>query len=181
MPAGRPPTTGKSTPVNFRARGNLADRLENRRPYPDLRNEPFYGGPRPKPGQHPGAGTVAARDLISFYDLMDAELADAASGLDYAKAAMMLSAVWGLAVDHVWVTNAPELLASEILEADIADDEDGPDSERRALAALVRSWPRLRALAVLEALLAVRTTPDRDDLEQTFRNVGLLAQKADRA
>lgn len=173
MPAGRPSTTGESPLVRFKARGTLADRLENRRPYPDLRNEPFYGGPRPKEGEHPGAGTVAARDLANYYDLLDAELADAAADLDYDQAAMMLSAVWGLAVDHVWVTNAPEMLASDI-EDDYADDEDGPDSERRALAALVRSWPRLRALAVLEALLAVRATRDRDDLEQTFRNVGLL-------
>lgn len=173
MPAGRPATTGESPLVRFKARGTLADRLENRRPYPDLRNEPFYGGPRPKAGEHPGTGTVAARDLATFYDLMDAELADAADILDYDQATMMLSAVWGLAVDTTWITNAPEMLASDI-EDDYADDEDGPDNERRALAAMVRAWPRLRALAVLEALLAIRATRDRDDLEEAFTRVGLL-------
>lgn len=173
MPAGRPATTGESPTVRFKARGTLAGRLEQRRPYPDLRNEPFYGGPRPKEGEHPAIGTVAARDLRAFYDLLDAELADAAAQLTREQVVMILDAVWSLSVEATWITNAPQMLASDVEDA-YGDDEDGPDDARRELAALIRSWNRLRALAVLEACLAVRDSHDRGDLDTALAAAGLL-------
>lgn len=177
MPAGRPATTGESPLVRFRARSPLAETLEQRRPYPDLRNEPFYGGTAPKPGEHPAAGTVASRDLRVFHDLLAAELADARAQLTRAQVVMILDAVWSLAVEATWITNAPELLAGEVEDA-YGDDEDGPDDQRRALAELIRSWNRLRALAVLEACLAVRDNHDRGDLDTALDAVGLRPGRA---
>jgi hypothetical protein len=177
MPAGRPATTGESAPVRFRARGPLGSRLEARRTYPDLRNEPFYGGPRPKEGENPGAGTVAARDLATFYDLLDAELAEAAAQLTPDQVQMILDAVNGLATDKAWITNAPMLLADEINEAH-ADDEDEPEPERARLAAIVAAWPRLRALAVLEAALAVLAAPSAGcDPKTTLEDAGLVKKQ----
>jgi hypothetical protein len=173
MPAGRPATTGTSPHVAFRARGPLASRLEARRPYPDLRNDPAYGGPAPKDGENPKVGTVASRDLAVYYDLLDAELADAAAQLTRDQVRLILQAVWGLSADATWITNAPALLAGEVEDA-FGDDEDGPDEERQKLAALIRSWPRLRALAVLEACLAVRDGSDDTDLDTALTETGLL-------
>jgi hypothetical protein len=172
VPAGRPVTTGESEIVRFRARGDLGPRLEARRTHPDLRNDPVYGGPRPKDGDTPKAGTVAARDLATYYALLDAELADATSQLDRAQVLMILDATGGLATDFMWIAHAPALLAGEIAEG-FGDDEDGPGPERAELAALVRAWPRLRALAVLEACLAVRDTRGTDDLDTAFAKAGL--------
>jgi hypothetical protein len=176
MPAGRPTTTGPSRHVTFRARGPVGDRLEQRRTLPDLSGLPVYGGPKPDP-QGPKLGAVAARDLAVYYQLADAELADAARQLTPGQVHMMLSAVWSLATDHTWALNAPVLLASEI-EDDYPDDETGPDTERKALAATVRAWPRLRALAVLEALLTARATHEGDTLAALTR-VGLITPAQD--
>jgi hypothetical protein len=173
VPAGRPATTGESDIVRFRARPPLGDRLEARRTYPDLRSDPLYGGPRPKDGQAPKAGTVATRDLAAYYALLDAELADAAAQLDRGQVLMILDAVHGLATDATWITNAPALLAGEIADAH-GDDEDECEPERAALAALVRSWPRLRAYAVLEAALALHTATDPgQDIDKRLAAVGL--------
>lgn len=177
MPAGRPVTTGGSVHVTFRAKPPLGQIIDARRTLPDLTGDVLAAAAAARTADKlPAVGAVVSRDLHAYYTLLRAELADAAAVLDYGQAAMLLSAVWGLAVDFPWVTNAPELLASEI-EEDLADDEDGPDEPRRALAAIVRSWPRLRALAVLEALLAVRKHRDDTDMEEAFTRAGLLPQK----
>lgn len=172
MPAGRPATTGESPQVRFRARSRVADRLTARRLYPDLRNEPFYGGPKPQDGEPPALGTVAARDLATFYDLLDAELATAAAELTRGQAVMILHTVWSLAPDASWVTGAPEMLAVEV-ESDLTDDETQPGADRARLAALIRSWPRLRAYAVLEACLTMRDGEDTGDLDTAFAKAGL--------
>lgn len=172
MPAGRPATTGESPTARFRARGPLAGRLQARRAYPDIRNEPVYGGPVPKEGELPAIGTVAARDLAVFYDLLDAELAAAGAELTRGQVVMILDAVWSLHPTAPWITQAPGMLASEVEDA-YSDDEDGPDEERRALARLIGSWPRLRAYAVLEACLAVRDVHGADDLDAAFAKAGL--------
>lgn len=156
MPAGRPTTTGESPIVRFRARGPLAGRLETRRTFPDIRQDPFYGGGRgADAGKPPATGTVAARDLTVFYQLLDAELAQASQELTTGQALMILDAVWGLSPSAPLVDNAPQMLADDIEDA-YSDDEDAPSAERKALAAMVGAWPRLRAYAVLEACLAVR-------------------------
>lgn len=171
--AGRPATTGESPIVRFRARGLLAGRLEKRRTYPDLCNEPSYGGPAPKDGEAPAVGTVAYRDLVVYYQLLDAELADAAAELDLDQVLMILEAVQGLATDVTWTASTPVMLAQEIEEG-YSDDEDGPTAAAVKLAGIVRSWPLLRALAVLEACLAVRDNPVPDhDLGQRLADIGL--------
>lgn len=174
MPAGRPVTTGGSVHVTFRAKAPLGPIIDARRSLPDLTGDILAAAAAARTADKlPAVGAVASRDLHAYYTLLRVELADAARDLDYDQAAMMLSAMWSLAVDFPWITNAPEMLASEI-EDDFADDEDGPDEQRRRLAALVRSWPRLRALAVLEALLAVRENHGDTDLEEAFVQTGLL-------
>ncbi|MBM9510059.1 hypothetical protein [Actinacidiphila acididurans] len=179
MPAGRPATTGESPIARFRARGPLADRLEARRAYPDVRNEPVYGGPVPKDGELPQIGTVAARDLAVFYDLLNTELAAAAAELHRSQVVMILDAVWSLLPTAHWITNASELLAAEVEDA-YGDDEDGPDWHRSNLASTIRSWPRLRAYAVLEACLAVRDAHAGDDLDTALAKAGLLPKGAQR-
>lgn len=174
MPAGRPVTTGESAHVTFRAKPPLAQVIDARRTLPDLTGDILAAHAAARTASKlPARGAVASRDLHAYYTLLQAELADAATDLTYDQAAMMLSSVWGLAVDSVWITNAPELLASGI-EDDFADDETGPDGQRKALAATVRAWPRLRALAVLEALLDVRDSRDDTDLEEALAQAGLL-------
>ena len=120
-------------------------------------------------------GAVAYRDLYTYYSLLQAELADAAAQLNRGQVLMILDAVWGLYTDFQWIQNAPELLAGEIEDA-YADDEDGPDANRQQLADAGRAWPRLRALAVLEACRAVRGREDESDLDAALTDVGLLAE-----
>ena len=155
MPAGRP-KTGESVHVTFRAKGALGERITARRDYPDLTNDPLASAAAARTADgKPAVGAVASRDLYVFYRLHQAELAAAAEELTRDQVLLIIEALWGLFLAEPWLTAAPELLAGEI-ENTYGDDEDGPDEEHRQLAARVRNWPMLRALAVVEACIAVR-------------------------
>jgi hypothetical protein len=175
MPAGRPRTTGESAHVTFRAKPPLAQALTARRTLPDLTGDILAAKAAARTADKlPAPGAVASRDLTAYYALLAVELDTAAHTLTAEQAATMLDAIWSLAVDYTWITNAPVMLASEIEDAH-PDDETGPDPARKALAATVRSWPRLRALAVLEALLQVRDNhEDTATLEEAFTRAGLI-------
>ncbi|MEV4440451.1 hypothetical protein AB0K09_15785 [Streptomyces sp. NPDC049577] len=156
--------------VKFRAVPPLDALIEARRAHPDTRSNPLAGGPS-EPHGYVNPGTVAARDLYAYYQLTAAELAEAAEQLTRRQVLMVVEAVRGLALDFRWIVQAPQLLAAEIADA-YADDEDGPGKERRELAEIVAGWPRLRALAVVEAAVSLRLAGH--DLDEALRRVGLL-------
>lgn len=169
----RPVTTGESPHVTFRAKPPLGDALERRRAYPDVRNDPLSLPRGAKLGDTPAIGAVAARDLIAFYRMLEAELAEAAAELTWDQVIMIVDAVNGLITDFTWLTNAPMMLASEV-EAAYGDDEDGPDVDRAKLVAAIHEWPMLRAFAVLEAALLTRSRANAsDDFDALLVEVGL--------
>lgn len=78
------------------------------------------------------------------------ELSLARDELTRTQAVMILETLHGTIVDASWNASAPTVLAGEIADG-YDDDEDGPDADRRNLADKVSGWPRVRALAVIDA------------------------------
>jgi len=160
--------------VAFRAVPPLGEMIETRRIFPDIRGDALVGDPDESPNLA-NPGTVAARDLYVFYRLLEAERAEAMAQLTTNQVVMILDAVNGLLPDFRFITDAAAMLADDVRDAFDDDEADqGLSPERAALADLIASWPRLRALAVLEAALAWWNHPKHaEDTDAALAAVGL--------
>ncbi|PJE97137.1 hypothetical protein CUT44_14235 [Streptomyces carminius] len=169
-----------SPKIDFRAVPPLDRLIEQRRDFPDTRNAPLASAPD-EPYQEARPGAVAARDLYAYYQLTTAELEDAARELTHDQVLAIMEALHGISLDVTWLTSAPALLSEEIADG-YGDDEDGPDKERQDLADTVAAWPRLRALAVVEAAVAARTRMrGGQNLDAALAAVGLLRTRKHKA
>ncbi|MFD0352927.1 hypothetical protein ACFVHW_04145 [Streptomyces sp. NPDC127110] len=160
----------------------LDQSLQNRSDYPDIRNNALVYEPDEPYGQAK-PGTVAARDLYVFHQLLAAELALAARELNPEQVDMIVDALRGVGFDFTWVTGSAGLLSMCVID-NYADDEDGPDEDREALAGLIAAWPPTRAYAVVEAASvawkrAVTSEPQRP-LAETLAEAGLLRARRTR-
>ncbi|MFD9190311.1 hypothetical protein ACFWCA_19035 [Streptomyces phaeochromogenes] len=156
--------------VRFRAVPPLNEQINARSLYPEVLSDP---GLQQDEDEYPKAspGGVAARDLAVYYRLIAAELVDAELTRD--EALMIVDATRGLLLDFTWTQSPSSMLASEVEDA-FGDNEDGPDLERKQLAERITQWPRLRALAVVEAARAAWALPDIEDLDAAMVKVGLV-------
>jgi hypothetical protein len=157
--------------ISFRAVPPLNTVIDSRRRLPNLLADPFAAAPADE-GKQAAAGAVAARDLSVYYRLLAAELADA--NLSPAKAHLVLQGLNGVFIDSSWLHDAPALLAQEISDAGLDDDGAG-DPQCAAFVEDVQRWPRLRAIAVIEAAKAWYLHPMRaTEPDTALREVGLL-------
>jgi hypothetical protein len=160
--------------IGFRAVAPLDRLIENRRDYPDIRNDALAAEPEGPIGLvTPGA--VAARDLYVYYQLLAAELQHAARELSRAQVMLIVEAMQGVALDPLWIANAATILAEDLLELS-HDGLNGTSADYKELSALVAQWPATRALAVVEAAVAAWKRHARDDqpLDDALTAVGLL-------
>lgn len=125
-----------------------------------------------------GAGTVAQRDLERYYTQLRAELRQLR--LRPNEALFFCDLLSGEAIDAMWAESGPQVLASDIEEAQL--DELGAQwgVDEQALARQVRGYSRGQVLALVDAVERWWHRPVDADADRDTALVQLgLVRKAD--